>query len=282
MDRLNFNSSNTLPVYLKDFEYLQDIYKKAFEGFARAVQNGTEDINFIISGCVYNPSAHTITEGFIYLGTEVLHYTGETGITTEPVFTHYKKVTTVDPEGTRTAGGGSSHDAYLENRAQTIYTTEVPAFPYLNIQGLRFADMIRNQANPEWITGLTLIAPYITSVLKYRKVGNYLEMKGTINNTTGVFSGNIFTITNTECRPIQPTKLPVIIDPIDSGYNAKSANLSINESGIVKLETADTNPTGYSNIQPVVMISEMFYYRNAPLFFEYGNEFFDECGLSRV
>jgi hypothetical protein len=248
MDRLDFNTVNTLPVYLKDFEYLQDIYKKAFEGFAHAVLPGTANENFIISGCEH--ISNTVTEGWIYLNGEVLYCAGATGVTAQPSGTYLFKSIAYNADGNRTAGDNNTHYAWELNRASVIWSS-VPGTTYITCAGLRYADMIANmivnQPNPAWITPPTFTTPYTNTNLKYRKVGNYLEMKGVVNNTTGIFSGNVFVIPDLNCRPIVTTKLPVIINP-GTGYNAKSANLSIDTNGIIKLDSADTSGTGYADI----------------------------------
>lgn len=245
MDRLDFNYDYTLPVYLKDFEFLQDTYKKIFESMARALQNAGEDQGFIISGC--EKSGTTVSEGLIYLNGEVLYFAGATGIGGTLITNYLYKTEGVNSDGTRTGGNNQSHTAWKTIRAGV--TTTAPSAPYLTLASNRFKNMIWNFTNPDWITQSTLNTPY-TNVsgnnLKWRKVGNYLEIKGAINNTTGVFSGVIFSL-NSGYKPALTTKVPVVIDPA-FGYGGKTANLLIEWGGDVKLETPDTNPTGFNNI----------------------------------
>lgn len=234
MNTINFNQTGKLPIWLDDFQRMQDTLSEAITGIAKLFgQSGST--NCIVSGCSQTSSGTvvTVTTGFILIDGELIYVPGQTYNSSNISNPVLHVITDYDSNGDRNTLEGSAVRPWITKHAEVINFANLE----VNESYVKFGTDIISL----WMTpGLISSWDHINgSTFQYRKVNNQLQFKGGLKGAA--FDSTIFTLP-IGFRPSLIIKKLLFIDISGSPY--LYWNLEIGTDGSFKLQSNYGGPDG--------------------------------------
>lgn len=190
MDKLLFATGGD-PLYVEDFEFLQDGIIDGFAGLLSGISNTALD-SFILSGCVisYDGTTYNVTAGYVCFKGEVCKVDPHS--VSVPSF--WNTVLTYDADGSQTFADATVHDTQQIRRVK-MYSTDtgsaVAAASMIRIEGKLLT--LLASAN-SWLTTFAFEAAfgnygggtYFDLAYRYDPLLNKVHFRGHIKRTAGL------------------------------------------------------------------------------------------------